>query len=130
MARLFPLEDFYESLKALGEEYQIQTAVFLSGIGQLNEIELGFFKQKGDYAPQIMEGPHELLSLSGTVLKQNDNWEFHVHAVLGDEQKKVWGGHLIKAKVTVTCELVLLKTDPLFSRSLEEETGLKGMFFN
>ena len=44
------------------------------------------------------------------------------------EEKKVVGGHLISAKVEVTNEIVLLKTDLKFKRKLEESTGLEGMF--
>jgi len=40
----------------------------------------------------------------------------------------VIGGHLIKGKVEVTNEIVLLKTNLKMRRKLEESTGLQGMF--
>ena len=51
-----------------------------------------------------------------------------MHAVLGDENKQVVGGHLFKGIVEVTNEIVLLKTDIKIKRKTEEKTGLQGMF--
>jgi predicted DNA-binding protein with PD1-like motif len=130
IARLFPEEDVYEKLRELCHQYGIKAAVVLSGIGQLKDIELGFFKEKGDYAPQALEGNYELLSLGGTMLAQDEKTTFHLHGVFGDLEKKALGGHLIRAKVSVTLEIALLKTDPLFRRQLEAETGLEGMFLD
>lgn len=125
--RLFPGEGIYDSLKEVCEKHDVETAVVLSGIGQIGEIELGYFKQKGNYTPQRFENPHELLSLSGSISKQEEKYEFHLHAVLGNKEKRVIGGHLIKGRVTVTGEIVLLKTDLKVKRKLEEETDLQGL---
>jgi predicted DNA-binding protein with PD1-like motif len=130
MARFFPEEDVFDGLRELGLKHQVKAGVILSGIGQIKNVELGFFKAKGDYAPQVFEGNYELLSLSGNILNQLEKYEFHLHCVLGDEEKKVAGGHLLKAKVSVTLEIVLLKTDLIFQRTVEESTGLLGMFFD
>ena len=126
--RLFPGEDIYERLKEVCREYNVETAFVICGIGQLKEFQLGYFKEKGDYTPEEFREPHELLSLNGNVSKQGGDYEFHLHAVLGNENKGVVGGHLIKGKVAVTNEIVLLKTDLKIKRNLEESSGLKGLF--
>lgn len=126
--RLFPDEKVFEALEEVCKKHNVETAVVLSGIGQLKDFELGYFKEKGDYAPEQFAKPHELLSLEGNVSKQEEGYNFHLHAVLGDEKKQVVGGHLIKGMVEVTGEIVLLKTDMEFKRKVEETTGLKGMF--
>jgi len=126
--RLFPGEEVYECLKEVCKKHEIETAVVLSGIGQLEEIELGYLKEKGNYMPQKFEKPHELLSLSGNISNQDSKYVFHLHAVFGDEEKKAVGGHLIKGRVSVTGEIVLLKTNLKIKRKLEEETGLQGLF--
>ncbi len=125
--RLFPDEDFYDSLEKACEKHGVTTAVVLSGLGQLKDFKLGYFKEKGDYTPQGFEKPHELLALTGNVSKQED-YEFHIHACMGNQDKKVIGGHLIEGTVEVTNEIVLLKTDLEINRKEEESSGLKGLF--
>jgi len=126
--RLFPGEDIYQSLKKACQKHRVKTAVVLSGIGQLKKFKLGYFKEKGDYAPQEFEKPHELLSLMGSISNQGGDYNFHLHVALGNETKGVVGGHLIKGTVEVTNEIVLLKTDLAITRKLEESSGLQGMF--
>ena len=59
--RLFPDEDIYPALNEVCHKYKVTTAVVLSGVGQLKQFELGYFKEKGNYTPQQFETPHELL---------------------------------------------------------------------
>ncbi len=141
-ARLFPGEEIFESLEKVCRKYNIETAVILSGLGQLGEFELGFFKEKGNYLPEKFTEPHELLLLTGNVSLparnashseaggQDGQYEFHLHAVLGNKQKRAVGGHFIKGTVSVTGEIVLLKTDLKVRRETEETTGLKGLFLH
>ena len=128
LVRLFPGEDIYGALKEVCQKHKVETAVVLSGLGQLKQFELGYFKEKGNYMPQEFDKAHELLSLTGNISLQNGEYNFHLHAILGDEQKKTVGGHLIKGKVEVTNEIALLKTGVKMKRKLEEDTGLQGMF--
>ncbi|MHC4271283.1 MAG: PPC domain-containing DNA-binding protein [Planctomycetota bacterium] len=126
--RLFPDQDLFKDLKEACKKHRVETAVVISGLGQLKKFELGYFKEKGNYVPQLFKEPHELLSLTGNISKQNDEYNFHLHAVLGNVNKQVVGGHLFKGVVEVTNEIVLLKTDIIIKRKVEEKTGLQGMF--
>ncbi len=126
--RLFPVENIHEKLEEVCRKYQVNTAVVISGIGQLKDFKLGYFKQKGNYTPQYFKTPHELLSLEGNIAKQDEEYIFHLHAVLGNKDKEVVGGHLIEGLVEITNEIVLLKTDVKVYRKIEDITGLKGMF--
>jgi len=126
--RLFPGEDIYRELEQVCQKHGVGTAVVLSGVGQLKQFELGYFKEKGDYTPEGFEKPHELLSLTRSISNQEGEHSFHPHAVLGNKEKSVVGGHLIKGIVEVTTEIVLLKTSVKFKRKLEESTGLQGMY--
>lgn len=126
--RLFPDENIYEKLEEVCRKYQVDAAVVISGIGQLKKFKLGYFKGKGNYTPKYFEPPHELLSLHGNIVKQNEKHIFHLHAVLGNKNKEVIGGHLIEGLVEVTNEIVLLKTDIKVQRKVEDSTGLEGVF--
>ena len=127
--RLFPGEDVNKELAKVCKKHDISSGVFLSGIGQLEKSELGYFKEKGDYMHQIFEKPLEILSLNGNICKVNGEYLLHLHAVLGDKRKNAIGGHFINGTVSVTAEMVILKTNVKFSRELDEETGLKQMMF-
>ena len=126
--RLFPGEDTLQELKKACKKHKIETAVVIAGLGQLKQFQLGYYKEKGNYTPQEFQKPHELLSLTGNISNQEGEYNFHLHAVLGDEGKNVVGGHLISGTAEVTNEIVLLKTDLKVKRKLEESTGLEGMF--
>ena len=128
--RLFPDEDIYHELRKACEQHHVTTAVIVSGIGQLKQFELGYFQEKGNYVPETFEKPHELLSLTGNLSKQQGEYYFHIHAVLGNKAKQALGGHLIKGKVEVTNEIVLMKTNVPVHRRHEESTGLNGMFLD
>ncbi len=128
IARLFPDEDLQEKLQEICQKHKVKTAIILSGIGQLKNFKLGYFKNKGDYTPEFFSKPHEMISLSGIISKQGDNYESHLHISLGDENKRVIGGHLIEGIVEITNEIVLLKSDILLQRKTEETTGLRGLF--
>jgi uncharacterized protein len=123
--RLFPNEDIIENILDACEKHQVRTAVVLSAVGQLKDITLGYYKEKGNYTPQSFKEAHELLHISGTIIKQEDKYIPHLHVTLGNEQKMVLGGHLLKAKVEVTNEIVLLSSDALLKRRLCEENGLQ-----
>ena len=126
--RLFPDEDIHEKLKEACKLHDVKTAIVISGLGQLKNFCLGYFKEKNNYTPEKFDTPHELLSLTGNVCQQDEDYMLHLHAVLGDEKKNVVGGHLIEGEVETTNEIVLFKTDMVVKRKLEGKTGLKGMF--
>ena len=129
IARLFPGEDLFRTTAQILRELKIQTAVVLSGIGMLRDFELSYFIGKGNYGTEKFEKAHELCALSGLICKKEiDDYSFHLHAVLADENKRAIAGRLPKGTVEVTCELALLKSGIELKRRIEEESGLNGLF--
>ena len=122
--RLFPNESVINCLLDACKKYQVQTAVVISGIGQLKDITLGYFKEKGNYTPETFSKPHELLNLSGNIIFNKDTYLPHIHVVLGNEKKQVIGGHLIEGFVEVTNEIVLIRSSAKLKRKNSVETGL------
>jgi predicted DNA-binding protein with PD1-like motif len=128
VARLFGDEDVFQSLKEICLKHEVETAIILSAIGQIKQFTLGFFNGK-EYLSQDFVNTHELLSIQGMISRsreQND-YQFHLHAVVGNEEKQTFGGHLFKGKVQVTNEIVILKTHIKVKRR-KEETGLLGLY--
>ena len=125
--RLFPGEDVNEELKKACALHEVKNALIVSGIGQLKKAKIGYFKSKNDYSPKEFEKPLEILSLSGNITKEKDEYNFHIHVILGDEEKNAIGGHFIQGTIGVTGEIFLLKTDIGLKRKLDEDTGLKAL---
>jgi predicted DNA-binding protein with PD1-like motif len=128
-ARFFPDENILESIIELCKRYQVRTGIVFSGIGQLKNITLGYFLEKGNYLPQDFDEVYELLSLNGSIINQNNEFIPHLHCVIGDKNKHVFGGHLINGTVEVTNEIVLLSTSLEAYRNKSEKTGLLELDF-
>jgi len=126
---LFPEEDVNEQLKEACRLHDVKTAVVISGIGQLKNAQLGYFKEKDNYTTENFDKPLEILSLTGNICRQEGDYILHLHAILGDEKKNAIGGHFIKGKISITGEIILLKTDFAIKRKLDEKTGLKNLYF-
>lgn len=126
--RLFEDEDIYEQIKKACKIHDIKTAVVLSGIGQIKQVKLGYFKEKGNYSPESFDKPLEILSISGNICKKSKEYILHLHAVLSDEKKKAFGGHLIEGKISITGEIVILKSKIDLKRKLDKKTGLESLY--
>lgn len=50
---------------------------------------------------KVLHGTYELISLMGNVSVKDCVPFVHVHVALGDEDGRVYGGHLVEAKVFV-----------------------------
>ncbi|RLF57991.1 MAG: hypothetical protein DRN27_06605 [Thermoplasmata archaeon] len=124
IVHLKPGENLLKSLITVCEKHSIITGVILSGIGQLTEVTLGYFKENNNYTPELFNETFELLSLSGTIIPHEETYLPHLHAVIGSERKKTFGGHLIDATVKVTNEIILLDIPIEISRKKSLVTGL------
>jgi len=121
---LKPDENLLKSLISICENYSITTGAIISGIGQLTDITLGYYKEINNYIPEFFNETYELLSLSGTIIPHEKTYLPHLHAVIGSESKKTYGGHLIDATVKVTNEIILLDLPIETSRRKSSDTEL------
>ena len=124
---LFPGEEINNKIIDVCKNHNVKSAVVISGIGQLKKAKLGYFKNRGNYAPETFNEPLELLSISGNICRQEGKYLLHLHSSLGDEKKNVIGGHLIEGIINITAEIVLLKSNIVISRKHDEITGLMSL---
>lgn len=114
--RMAPGEDVLEGLKRACEETGIKHGMILGGIGSLDGAQ--FFdpipipEKKAGYGygeALRLEGPIELVSLSGMICEGEDGQVmFHVHASLSGQDGSAYGGHLIDGnKVLLTVDVIL-----------------------
>lgn len=67
---------------------------------------------------------YELIALNGNIsLKQNAPY-IHVHALLGQRDFTVFGGHLFEGEVAVTAEIMILTLGNMPKRAFNKQIGL------
>lgn len=102
----------------------------ISGIGALEDTELGFFQlDKKDYKRKIFKKEAELLSMDGNLAMLDGKPFWHIHAVLGDENFQCFGGHLFKGTVAVTVEINVRVFNQQVDRALDQELRFNQLQF-
>ena len=113
------------TLKAFVEERKIPSAT-LTGLGALKGARLGFYHlEEKKYDERVFSGDHELISLVGNASWHGNEAIIHCHVTLGDEQFRVWGGHLFEAEVAVVGEVFLSVKNTKLVRVHSDCIGLK-----
>lgn len=117
-------EDIVEQVKNVALKEKIKLAS-ISALGAINEFTVGVFKTKEKkYYANEFKGDFEIVSLTGTINTMNDEYYSHMHLSAGNDQGQVFGGHLNKAIVSATCEMVIQIIDGEVDRYFDEEVGL------
>ncbi len=101
------------------------TFAAVSAIGATENITIGLFDPVGKtYISNQFDGPFEILSLSGSVTSMAGEVYLHLHITVGDIQGNTRGGHLNRAVVNPTCEMILQTGAAVVDRFFDEDTGL------
>lgn len=117
-------EDIVEQVKNVALKEKIKLAN-ISALGAINEFTVGVFKTKEKkYYANEFKGDFEIVSLTGTINTMNDEYYCHMHLSAGNDQGQVFGGHLNKAIVSATCEMVIQIINGEVDRYFDEEVGL------
>ena len=117
-------DEVMELLKTFANEHSLKAARF-TAIGAFSSVELGFFDYAiKDYKKIPVNEQVEVLSLIGDVALYGDDSKLHAHVVVGRSDGTTLGGHLLKAIVHPTLELILEETPGYLQRRMDKETGL------
>jgi predicted DNA-binding protein with PD1-like motif len=102
------------------------TAAHFSAIGAFQEATLGYFDwQQKDYRHIPVEEQVEVVSLLGDIaMGEKGQPKVHAHVVLGKSNGAAMAGHLLKAKVRPTLELILTQTPAHLQRKHDATSGL------
>lgn len=116
--RLPPGVDLRRELERLVGAGDIGPGFVIAGIGSIGDAVIRFAH---DDAETSMAGPHEVLTLSGSLSHKGA----HLHASIASASGQVFGGHVCYGNtVRTTAELLLLATpDWNLSRSADPATG-------
>ncbi|MFR9801252.1 PPC domain-containing DNA-binding protein [Pseudonocardia sp. RS010] len=97
----------------------------LTAVGACREATLGYFDpEQMDYQDIPVTEQAEVLSLVGDIARHGDEPAVHAHAVLGLRGGSTVGGHLQRAVVWPTLEVVVTESPAHLRKQVDEETGL------
>ena len=117
-------EEILEKIKELALKENIKLAS-ISAIGAIDELVVGVYDvAKKEYYSNEFKGDLEIVSLLGTINTMNGDFYTHIHLSAGNEKGEVFGGHLNKAVISGTCEMVVSLIDGTVDRFYDDETGL------
>ena len=122
--RVDPEEEILEQLKYVTETEKVALAQ-VSGLGAVNDFTVGLFDTVAkEYHSTRFQGAFEIVSLTGTVTRKDGEAYLHIHLSAGDGKGNVYGGHLNKAVVSATAEIVINVIDGRIGREFNETIGL------
>lgn len=124
IARLDKDEEILEQVKAIALAENIKLAS-VSALGAVDDFTVGVFKvAEQKYYSNEFKGYYEIVSLTGTINTMDGEFYCHLHMSAGDEKGAVVGGHLNRANVSATCEMVITILDGSVDRAFSDEVGL------
>ena len=117
-------EEILEQLAVIAGKEKIRLAS-VQALGAIDDFTVGVFHTKEkQYASNRFQGNFEIVSLTGTISTMNGAYYAHLHMSAGNEQGMVFGGHLNRAQISATCEMVITLIDGTVDRAFSEEIGL------
>lgn len=117
-------EEILEEIKELAEKENIKLAK-VEALGAVNNFTVGVYKvEEKKYYANSFTGNFEIVSLLGTISTMNNNFYAHIHMSAGNDKGEVFGGHLNKATVSATCEMVITIINGTVDREFNSEIGL------
>ena len=122
-------EEIQERVKAIALRENIRLAS-IQALGAVGEFTVGVFDtaEKKFYASE-MRGRFEIVSLTGMINTMDGEFYAHLHMSAGDETGRVFGGHLTRAVVSATCEMVIMVMEGTVDRAFSQEIGLNLLRF-
>ena len=124
IVRIDKNEEITEQIRIVAEKEQIKLAA-VQALGAVDDFTVGVFDTKTKtYASNRFQGAYEIVSLTGTVSTMDGEFYLHLHMSAGDGNGAVFGGHLNRANVSATCEMVIRIIPGVVDRAFSEEIGL------
>ena len=124
VARIDRGEEIHEQLEKIALREGVRLAE-VSALGAVDDFTVGVYKvAEKQYFANSFQGPFEIVSLTGTISTKDGAYYAHLHMSAGNEKGEVFGGHLNRARVSATCEMVISIIDGTVERRFDPEVGL------
>ena len=118
-------DEVVAGLKAFAKDHKPRSARF-TAIGAFRDAVLAYFDWSSKSYKEIpIDEQVEVLTLAGDIAWKDDGEAVvHAHVVVGRSDGSTRGGHLMKAHVRPTLELVLVEYPAYLERRHDDESGL------
>ncbi|NOX45260.1 MAG: DUF296 domain-containing protein [Caldiserica bacterium] len=116
-------EVFPDALCDLG----IRAGAILGGVGMLRDLVLAYWNGR-EYVHEPVDEPVELLSLQGNFGERDGEVVIHANVVAGREGGAAVGGHLMRATVHNTAEVIIVELPGVAMERRPEPSGLVGLY--
>ena len=117
-------EEILEQIKVLAEKENIHLAS-VRALGATNDFTVGVYNiDEKKYYANSFQGNFEIVSLTGTINTMDGKFYTHIHMSAGNDKGEVFGGHLNRAVVSATCEMIIDIIDGEVDRYHDDEIGL------
>ena len=124
VARMDRGEEILTQIKELAQKEHIRLAS-VTALGATNDFTVGVYNvDEKKYHANEFQGNFEIVSLTGTINTMDGAFYTHIHMSAGNDKGEVFGGHLNRAVVSATCEMVIQVIDGEADRAYDPETGL------
>ncbi len=122
-------EDFFESIKTVCRNYNVESGVVINGIGMLRDLKIGYWDGK-EYKVDEIEVPVELVSMQGNIgTSENDGDPIvHIHIAVAKPDHTVVGGHFVSGIINNTGEIFLQKLENITLLRRKDPNGLLGLY--
>ena len=124
VARIDRGEEILAAVREIAGAEHIQLAS-VSALGATNDFTVGVYNvDEKQYHANDFKGNFEIVSLTGTIDTMGGDFYCHLHMSAGDDQGRVFGGHLNRAVISATCEMVVTLLPGTVDRVRSEDIGL------
>ena len=117
-------DEVVEGLSRFAQQHEVDTAS-LTAIGGFRSATLAYFEVEArEYRDIPVDEQVEVLIMAGNIARKDDGHQMHAHVVVGRPDGTTRGGHLKRAVVRPTLEVVVTETADHLRRRYDERTGL------
>lgn len=118
-------DELADGLLQFAKQQKLSAASF-KAVGAFSSVRLAWFNwETKKYQPSVtLDEQVELLSLIGDVALKDGEPAVHAHAVIGKQDGSAHGGHLVRAVVRPTCEVILTESPAHLQKVIDPESGL------
>ena len=124
VVRLDPNDEIISQLLLIAETENIKLAM-VNALGTTADCTMGAYNvAEQKFYQKEYKGAFEIVSLHGSITKNDEKPYVHVHMSIGDKEGNLYGGHLSRAIISATCEIFITVIDGEIGRVKSMETGL------
>jgi predicted DNA-binding protein with PD1-like motif len=117
-------EEVMESLTQMCREEGILLEA-VSGLGAADYAKVGIYRVADhQFEGREFEGEQEVSSIVGSITQKDGEPYLHLHINLCDDNMNIHGGHLVRCRISGTCELIVTVLEGHVGRAYDEVTGL------